>query len=302
MEGLIFDIQRSRQDDGPGIRTTVFLKGCPLRCVWCSNPESQRSSPEIMYNANLHIDGCEECIKACPVSAIEKDEEEGVRIGRELCRKGCNECAKVCYSNALAVIGQRVSVKEVLKAVEKDIPFYRSSNGGVTISGGEPLAQPEFTREILKACKERGIHTVLDTSGYGRWSDLEKIIKYVDITLYDIKHMNPLKHKAYTGASNELILENVRRMGQKKMPIIIRLAIIPKINDSKENINELIELTKEVLALRVDLLPYHRLGVSKYKMLGREYGLQGLEPPTREHLNRVRDLLISHKVGTELVV
>lgn len=299
---MIFDIQRSRLDDGPGIRTTVFLKGCPLRCVWCSNPESQRSSPEIMYNANLHIDGCEECIKTCPANAMEKDERQGIKISRDLCKVKCNECAKVCYSNALTVIGQRVSVEEVLKAVEKDIPFYRSSDGGVTISGGEPLAQPEFTREILKACKERGIHTVLDTSGYGQWSDLEKIIKYVDITLYDIKHMNPLKHKAYTGASNELILENVRRMGQKKMPIIIRLAIIPKINDSKENINELIELTKEVLALRVDLLPYHRLGVSKYKMLGREYGLQGLEPPTREHLNRVRDLLISHKVGTELVV
>jgi len=302
MEGLIFDIQRSRLDDGPGIRTTVFLKGCPLRCVWCSNPESQRSSPEIMYNANLHIDGCEECIKTCPANAMEKDERQGIKISRDLCKVKCNECAKVCYSNALTVIGQRVSVEEVLKAVEKDIPFYRSSDGGVTISGGEPLAQPEFTREILKACKERGIHTVLDTSGYGQWSDLEKIIKYVDITLYDIKHMNPLKHKAYTGASNELILGNVRRMGQKKMPIVIRLAIIPKINDSKENINELIELTKEVLALRVDLLPYHRLGVSKYKMLGREYGLQGLEPPTREHLNRVRDLLISHKVGTELVV
>jgi len=302
MQGVIFDIQRYRLDDGPGIRTTVFLKGCPLRCLWCSNPESQRTHPEVMYNAGLHIDRCEECIRVCPVSAIEKDEEEGVRIDRDLCRQGCNECAKVCYSNALTTVGQMVSVRELLKEVEKDMPFYKSSDGGVTISGGEPLAQPEFTREILKACKERGIHTVLDTSGYGRWSDLEKIIKYVDITLYDIKHMNPLKHKAYTGASNELILGNVRRMGQKKMPIVIRLAIIPKINDSKEHINELIELTKEVLALRVDLLPYHRLGVSKYKMLGREYGLQGLEPPTREHLNRVRDLLISHKVGTELVV
>ncbi|MCK4392456.1 glycyl-radical enzyme activating protein [Candidatus Bipolaricaulota bacterium] len=302
MEGLIFDIQRSRLDDGPGIRTTVFLKGCPLRCVWCSNPESQRSSPEIMYNANLHIDGCEECIKTCPANAMEKDERQGIKISRDLCKVKCNECAKVCYSNALTVIGQRVSVEEVLKAVEKDIPFYRSSDGGVTISGGEPLAQPEFTREILKACKERGIHTVLDTSGYGQWSDLEKIIKYVDITLYDIKHMNPLKHKAYTGASNELILENVRRMGQKKMPIIIRLAIIPKINDLEENINELIELTKEVLALRVDLLPYHRLGVSKYKMLGREYRLDGLDPPTREHLKRIRDLLISRKVRAELVV
>jgi len=301
MEGLIFDIQRSRQDDGPGIRTTVFLKGCPLRCVWCSNPESQRSSPEIMYNANLHIDGCEECIKACPVSAIEKDEEEGVRIGRELCRKGCSECAKVCYSNALAVIGQRVSVKEVLKAVEKDIPFYRSSNGGVTISGGEPLTQPEFTKAILKACKERGIHTVLDTSGYEQWEVLEEILKYVDLTLYDIKHTDPVKHKAYTGVSNELILENIRRMGQKKMPIVIRLAVIPKINDSEENINELIELTKEVLPLRVDLLPYHRLGVSKYRMLGREYRLDGLEPPTRKNLKRIQDSLRLHKVEAAVV-
>jgi len=302
MEGLIFDIQRARLDDGPGIRTTVFLKGCPLRCAWCSNPESQRPFPEIMYNANLHIDGCEECIKICPANAIEKNEGEEIKINRDLCSAECSECTKVCFSNALTVVGQRISVEEVLKVVEKDIPFYRSSNGGVTISGGEPLVQPEFTREVLKACKERGIHTVLDTSGYGRWEDLNEILKYVDLTLYDIKHMDPLKHKAYTGVSNELILENVRRMGQKKMPIVIRLPIIPGINDSEKNINDLIGLIEEVSPLRVDLLPYHRLGVSKYRMLGREYGLQGLEPPNREHLNHIRNLLISHKVEVQVVV
>jgi len=302
MEGGIFDIQRYRLDDGPGIRTTVFLKGCPLRCVWCSNPESQSLSPEIMYNADLHIDKCEECIKICPISAIEKDKGEGIRINRDLCKEGCNECAKVCYSNALTVIGQRASVEELLKEVEKDMPFCRLSGGGVTISGGEPLAQPEFTKGILKACKEREIHTVLDTSGYGRWEDLEGILKYVDLVLYDVKHMNSAKHREYTGVGNESILENVRMMGRREIPLIIRFPIIPGINDSEGNINELIELTKEVSALRVDLLPYHRLGVLKYKMLGREYGLEGLEPPTREHLNRIRDLLISHKVKVKLVV
>lgn len=302
MEGLIFDIQRTRLDDGPGIRTTVFLKGCPLRCLWCSNPESQRSSPEIMYNANLHIDGCEECIKMCPAQAIEKYGREGIKINRDVCKVNCSGCAEVCFSNALTVIGRKVTVEEVQKEIKKDIAFYRASNGGVTISGGEPLAQPEFAKEILKACKEEEIHTVLDTNGYGRWEILEAMLQYVDLVLYDIKHMDPITHNTYTGVSNKLILENIRKISQIEIPIVIRFPVIPGINSSEDNINSLIQLAKEVSPLRVDLLPYHRLGVSKYRMLGRNYGLQDLEPPTSENLSRICGLLISHKVETKVVV
>jgi len=301
MTGLIFNVRRYGLDDGPGIRTTIFLKGCPLSCLWCSNPESQKPYPELMYDSELHIEACEQCIEVCPVGAISKDEDRGIKIQRDRCISGCYACAKVCYSKALEVVGQEVSVEHILSAVKKDMPFYQSSGGGVTLSGGEPLAQPEFSKEVLRGCKQMGLHTVLDTSGYGRWEDVERIINYVDLLHYDIKHMDPHAHKMLTGVDNALILNNARRVSQHGISIFIRFPVVPGINDSRKNLDALINLAKEISAAKVDLLPYHRLGVPKYRVLGREFKLEAVEPPTRESINFIHDLLVSRGLKVEVV-
>jgi len=198
--GLIFDIQRYSIHDGPGIRTLVFMKGCPLRCLWCSNPEGQLSYPEIMYSAKKCIK-CWECIKVCPSRAISKNNNSNINISRENCTN-CGKCSSVCYSEALQLVGKYITVEETLRLIEKDETFYDVSNGGITLSGGEPLVQIEFVKELLKACKKEGINTAIETCGYAKWENIESIIDLIDVIFYDIKHMNPQRHlqppKAFT--------------------------------------------------------------------------------------------------------
>lgn len=265
--GVIFNIQKFSIHDGPGIRTTVFLKGCPLQCKWCSNPESISPSPEIMvYDARcIHCGKCEE---ACPEGAIVAI-EGSERIDLAKCTH-CMECVKVCHSKALERTGTDMTVREVIEEVEKDSLFYQNSGGGVTLSGGEPLFQWRFTRGILQECKEMGFHTALDTTGYASWEVLEDVLRYVDLVLYDIKHMDDQCHMEGTGVSNTRILENIRRTASV-VRTWLRFPVIQGFNDSPENVDGVASLALELGLEKVSLLPYHEWGTAKYDKLGKRY-------------------------------
>lgn len=291
-EGLIFDIKKFAVHDGPGIRTTVFFKGCPLNCWWCHNPESINPKPELVLFENKCI-GCGECFKVCPNKAHELL-EDGTREAyrskstrvyhRDRCAL-CGECVEVCYAEALVMEGEEVTVEEVMIELRKDIPFYENSGGGITLSGGEPMFQHEFALAILKQCKTEGMHTAIDTSGQASWQIYEEILPYVDLVLYDIKHIDSQKHKIYTGVPNKLILENLRRLSEYDIPIEIRMPIIPGINDAEEYITRAAQFLTEIKNItRVELLPYHKLGGSKYTRLEKEYKLPDLEPPEEEEM------------------
>ena len=266
-EGTIFYIQRFSLHDGPGIRTTVFLKGCPLRCWWCSNPESQNPFPEIM-TYDIKCIGCKKCGEACPEGAITF--AGNIRkIDRAKCTL-CGKCAGVCPSGAIQLVGRYITAREVIEEVNKDTLFYSNSGGGVTISGGEPLLQGRFTAKIISECKKKAIHTVLDTSGYGEWDLLEEILDNLDLLLYDIKHLDSHMHKAGTGTSNELIIKNAGKIAGR-VKIWMRVPVIPGYNDEKPHLKELAEFALRMKCEKVSLLPYHEWGKAKYEKLGREY-------------------------------
>lgn len=292
IRGLIFDIKKFAVHDGPGIRTTVFLKGCPLNCWWCHNPESINPKPELVLFEDKCI-GCDECFKVCPQNAHEIL-SDGKRIyHREKCVL-CGKCVEVCYAEALVMEGEEVTVEEVMVELRKDIPFYENSGGGITLSGGEPMFQHKFALAILKQCKIEGLHTAIDSSGQASWQIYEKVLPYVDLVLYDIKHIDSEKHKVYTGVSNRLILENLKRIGEYDVPVEIRMPIIPGINDAKDYITRAAKfLTGMKNITRVELLPYHKLGGSKYTRLEKEYKLQDLEPPEVEKMNEIAEWISS---------
>jgi pyruvate formate lyase activating enzyme len=291
--GLVFDIQRFSVHDGPGIRTTVFMKGCPLNCPWCSNPESVLQHPEIMVR-NILCVACWKCIESCPIGAI-------TRIGEisEIDRKKCNlclECIKACPSGALRLAGKYMSVSEVMEEIEKDNLFYINSGGGVTISGGEPLVQAEFVEQVFGLCRQRGIHTTLDTTGHAPWPALKDVLAYTDLVLYDIKHLDSKKHQESTGRSNEIILNNLSQIAGL-VETWLRLPLIPNFNDSESYIRELAmfihKLPKGRIA-KVSLLPYHNWGEQKYEELGKKYSLHGTQRLPDEHINGLKGILESN--------
>lgn len=262
--GVVFNIQRFSIHDGPGIRTTVFMKGCPLRCFWCQNPESQSGRPEILLDRRK-CTLCGACHTVCPNGAV-RLEESGPVFDRHICR-GCGRCAVVCPSEARSISGKRMTVEEVMREVLKDLKFYENSGGGVTLSGGEPLAQPDFARLIFKGCKQAELHTTLDTCGYAPWPDIEKLLEYVDLVLFDIKHLDASKHQEAAGQDNLLILENARKILKLK-PMRIRVPLIPGFNDSSEAVSGIAAFVKSELGCRdLDLLPYNRMGEVKYDFL-----------------------------------
>lgn len=290
-KAMIFNIQRFSLQDGPGIRTTVFLKGCPLRCWWCSNPESQALIPEVAHSTAL-CNQCGECIKVCPAKAISLA-ERGIRIDRKLCNN-CTTCVSTCYAGALKTYGKEMSVEEVFEEVEKDVAYYRNSEGGVTVSGGEPLAQADFVVSLLKQCRQSGLHTTLDTCGYARREVLEKVLQFTDLVLYDLKHVNALVHKRITGVSNKRILRNLDLAAKSGVEVIVRVPIIPGFNDSAESITALSKLVAGLKSVKeVNLLPYHRFGVGKYEMLDRPYQLDSKLPPDRPHLEELKEIIVT---------
>jgi len=295
-KGLIFNIQYYSIHDGPGIRTTVFFKGCPLRCSWCQNPESQHTKNEILYD-NEQCSGCETCVSICPQHAITVT-EYGVKTDRSLCL-ACGECVYKCPQEARKLVGKLMTADEVFEEVHKDAIFYQQSNGGVTLSGGEPTAQPDFAVNVLRLCKDAGIHTALDTCGYTPFHNLERILEHVDLVLYDFKHINPGKHKKGTGVSNEIILDNARKIFHKiRKPLWARLTIIPGYNDSSENIEATIRFICEELdpSVKVHLLPYHRLGLHKHKKLERDSKESGIKPPEDEDMIKFQKIFESHGI------
>jgi len=288
-EGLIFNIQRFSLHDGPGIRTTVFLKGCPLSCKWCSNPESINIDREIMTFDMMCI-RCGKCVEVCQTKAI-TIVENIKKIDRTKCNL-CLECAKVCPSGAIQEVGKYMSIEQVVKEIKKDKPFYINSNGGVTFSGGEPLLQWRLVREVCRKCKEENISTALETSGYVTWEHLEKTLDYVDLVLYDIKHLDSSMHIDCTGASNELILENLVKT-VKKARTWLRIPVIPNYNDSQSYMVRLGEFSAGLGVEKVSLLPYHEWGVQKYERLGRVYTFNARKPPTEEFLLSAKEILES---------
>ncbi len=273
-EGIIFNIQRYSIHDGPGIRTTVFLKGCPLRCKWCSNPESINPFPELFLRKD-RCDHCEQCIETCVPNAI-FFEDDLIQINRSQCNL-CMKCIEVCPSDVIQRTGKIVSVQEIITEVLKDELFYNNSGGGVTISGGEPLYQFEFTLNLLKEFKKKVLHTTLDTTGYAKGEDFEQILPYTDLILFDIKHLDSEIHKKETGIPNEMILDNLERSLKNNKRIWIRVPVIPNFNDSIQYMEKLAKFLSHKAIEKISLLNYHEWGKHKYKYLDRIYPLENAE-------------------------
>ena len=300
LTGMTFNIQRFSVQDGPGIRTTVFVKGCPLRCPWCSNPESQNSFVEVGH-VNSLCNHCDRCLEVCEPSAITY-EEKGVKIDREKCTN-CGKCVPVCMQNAMRLLGREDSTQDIYSEVEKDALYYRNSNGGITVSGGEPLNQPKLVAAIFKRAQEAGMHTCLDTSGYGTPSDLETVLEYTDLVMFDLKIMDPAAHLAIIGVPNDPILRNARTIVEKGIRMIIRIPLIPTLTDTEENIREIARFVKSLDAgLPVNILPYHRFGMNKYNMLGRPYKISELKPIPDEQLKGVVDYFEACGLTCEVIV
>jgi len=289
---LVFDIQRFSLHDGPGIRTIVFFKGCPLRCQWCANPESQEFEPELLIYPNKCI-GCGNCVTACEFGCFNKNNNQ-VMFDRIKCVQCCR-CTEVCYAEARRQSGKRMTVEDIIKEVDKDEVFYRNSGGGITFSGGEPMCFPETVYELAKYYKVKGISTAVETCGYVEWESYEKVLPYMDLVMFDLKIIDNKKHIKYTGVSNKIILDNILKVSSK-VNTVVRIPIIPIINDSKEDIDDFgmfISKMKDNIDT-IHILPYHDLGISKYHALGRKYMLEHLKTPSDEHIEGIKAQLATY--------
>lgn len=273
--GTVFDIQPYSINDGPGIRTTIFFKGCSLRCLWCSNPESQAPWPELLYFED-RCGRCYRCVEACPTRATTIGDGGALNIDRKVCR-ACGKCAEVCPNGARSIVGKEMTVEDVLAVVKRDSLFFRNSGGGVTLSGGEPAFQPDFALALLQQSRKNGIHTAVETCGYAETAALERLLESVDMVLFDIKHMDPEAHRRLTAADNALILENLKMAATSGADVVVRMPLIPGCNTSPENIRAAGQYVSALGIKRVDVVPYHKLGVSKYARLGRVYQLGHLD-------------------------
>jgi pyruvate formate lyase activating enzyme len=301
LTGLIWDIKKYAIHDGPGIRTTVFFKGCPLRCPWCCNPEAQGSEPEIIHVKENCIH-CNHCLAVCPSWAISVDKKGTRRIFRSRCNT-CGFCATHCPNQAMNIVGKRMTASEILRVVLRDAVFYERSGGGLTLSGGEPAAQPEFACQLLRQFKleERGGHTAIETCGFVPWSNLQRILEHTDLVLYDIKHMDAQRHLRSTGVDNKLILQNAKLIPESGVRLVIRFPLIPGFNDSEENIRRTADFARQLPGVEeLHILPYHRLGEPKYLRLGRKYKLSGVRPLERSRLAKIRTLLESYGLRVKI--
>ncbi len=297
---IVFDIRKYSIHDGPGIRTTVFFKGCPLRCRWCHNPEGQFLGVEVILRSARCI-RCRACVEACPHGAARLG-EAGPEVQRERCER-CGECTLVCCAEARQIVGREMTVAQVMAEIEGDIPFYDESGGGVTLSGGEPLAQRDFALGLLEACKEKEIHTALDTCGFATWDTFERLRACVDLFLYDLKLVDAEKHHQFTGVSNERILANLQALSQRGHKILLRVPVIPGINDDAETIRQIASLAASLPHLDgIELLPYHHIGVDKYTRLNKTYLLPDAQPPSEEKMAELTYILQAYGLPVKIEV
>ena len=299
MKGIIFNVQRYSVNDGPGIRTLIFFKGCPLRCEWCSNPESQHKQRQIMFFGNL-CSCCGACTDACPNGCITVDNGNRVYNPANCDRCGC--CQDMCPNSAIKLVGEKMRVEEVVTVAEKDYLFYLNSGGGVTLGGGEPTLQAPFAAQLLQELKVLGIHTAMETCGFSEWPVLERLTPNLDLLLYDVKHIDPTIHNRHTGKSNERILSNLKKLLKGKTPVIIRIPVIPGFNNDAQTMKEIASFLSQhngsgVLE-RVDLLPYHKLGVGKYEALSCIYNLKDCKTPGDELMEDLKKIFVNQGFDT----
>jgi len=293
--GWIWDVKKYSLHDGPGIRTTVCFKGCPLACVWCCNPESQLAGPEVVWFKEKCL-ACGACAAACPHAAVSVDGSGRRQVDRKACDY-CGLCVLRCPGEAMNLTGRLMQINELLREIAQDSLFHDRSGGGLTLSGGEPLAQPAFATELLRSYKkvQFGASTVVETSGAVEWEAIAAVLPHTDLFLYDIKHMNSQEHRRLTGMGNEQILQNIIRLTQAGANIIVRFPLVPGCNDSEENVRETADFVGRLPGVgRVDILPYHRLGEPKYARLRRRYSLTGTRSPSEHQIGYCRSLLESH--------
>jgi pyruvate formate lyase activating enzyme len=286
--GLVTNIQGYSIHDGPGIRTVVFLKGCGLECRWCSNPECISPLPQVGLVEKL-CTRCGKCVGVCPAGALVYEDGRIPRIDRKLCT-GCGECSARCSYQALVQYGRKMSADEIFRAVQRDAIFYQASGGGVTVSGGEALLQPELVLGLFEKCCQAGIHTCVETSGYAAGTAFNTIMPYTDLFLFDLKHMNPEKHRQHTGKPNDLVLANARMVAASGVETLFRMPLIPGINDDENNIKATAAFLRELgnKHARIELMPYHKLGKGKYQSLSMEYSLPEILVPVPDDIERVK--------------
>ncbi len=294
--GIVFNIQKYSLHDGLGIRTVVFLKGCGLRCAWCSNPESHKPLPQLAYNRNkcLSFEACGRCLKVCPTGAVKRGAESRIQIERKSCTE-CLACARVCPARALNVLGERMRANQVIDQVEEDSLFYSRSGGGLTLSGGEPMDQPEFSLSLLKEAKRRRINTAMETCGLCRWPPLKSACGHLDHLLYDVKTMDSKKHRIFTGHPNQVILKNLASVRENfpDLPISVRTPVIPGFNDRVEEIRAIAGHICAMAKMCYEVLPYHRMGKSKYEYLGLTYPMEGNEKLNESAMGGIQTMLRS---------
>ena len=301
LQGVVFNTQGYSLHDGPGIRTIVFLKGCPLRCAWCCNPESQRLEPELEFHP-LECIACGHCVSACPREAINPDLHSPPerKVAADRC-DGCLACVRACPAGALRAVGERMTVNAVMAIVLRDAPVYRRSGGGLTISGGEPLMQWQFARALARAAHERNVSVALETTGQGQWSAFAAVLEHVDLVLFDLKQMDAGAHRAATGVGNALPLANLRRLAAANMPVIIRLPLIPGYNLDSTHLHAAGALAAEIGAREVHLMPFHQLASEKYRRRGQGYALAGVPglrdtPEGRARIEWARQIIAEYCV------
>lgn len=289
----VIDISRGGNHNGPGYRTLVLFKGCPMRCKWCSTPDSQKLETEIgVFQDRCSL--CGNCVKACPQKAMEVKDGKMV-IDHSRC-DGCALCMKVCHYKALKQYGTMMSIPELMKIIRSDAVLYKHSGGGVTFSGGEPLmTQPEFMAELMRTCKKEGISAGIQTCGCVPWEHVEAVLPYTDFFLWDIKHMDSQRHREFTGHGNERILENIHKVAEEGVPIYIRIPVIPEYTDSDENIHAICHMAQDLASVKsVDVIPIHHVGSSRYESLGIPYPIEGLPLISDERAAEIKEIIESY--------